>query len=133
MAVTFTQAGYPVTHILIDDTGENVKRSKAKPKGAPARADPGLEKLLRASPALKRQTPEQTSALKEALFNKYFEELDRESAGQLERGVSAERVHSGEYFLMMNFPEESRALETSKRLERIRQLLRQEAKSERAE
>lgn len=113
---------------MIDNTGENVKRSKAK-AGA-ARGDPGLEKLLRQSAMLKRQTPEQTAALKEALFNKYFDELEKE---QQDGRFKPKRVHRGEYFLMMNFPEEDKALQTSRRIERIRQLLRQELKSERTE
>ena len=119
-----------MTHILIDNTGENVKRSKAK-AGA-ARGDPGLEKLLRQSAMLKRQTPEQTAALKEALFNKYFDEVEKE---QQDERFKPKRVHRGEYFLMMNFPpdEEDKALQTSRRIERIRHLLRQELKNERTE
>ena len=119
-----------MTHVMIDSTGENVKRSKAK--AGEARGDPGLDKLLRQSAMLKRQTPGQTAALKEALFNKYFDEVEKE---QQDRSFKPKRVHRGEYFLMMNFPshEEDKALQTSKTIEKIRHLLRQELKSERTE
>jgi len=125
-----TQGGYPLTRVLITNTGENVKQVQQATKGGePGREATGV-KVTRISGALRKQTPEQLNGLKERLFNRYFDELDlakKDSSKQLKK------VHADAYSLTLNFPDERKSLETNAIIEKIKAILRHEMRAERFE